>query len=683
MDKKTYQEYANRIQSLLSSEDFYNTYKNNVDSGKSTVKLQRKKLVQDISLDWIDFIDDCLPALDNIVRNPRKFIVQEEDIVDISLARSITTESVKHLAQHTNLISKVSKDGMVTPNKILNVSKEESYEIYENRFIWTLLNKVNTFITMRFDKIKEVCALQNVIQLDVESRFKIASKKMSYKMECIAQMPLDDVMAMNTDESTKIERIAKMDRIVKGFLGSSFAKQMKNSAPVRPPITRTNVILKNPNFKKALTLWQFVETYEAKAGYAVTDDVTDIDVEDTQTTQLKNMVALSTLIFESMYEHDTEESIDDEFSFMEFGEGKKPIEDTDDGVPIDTEDAEIQEEQKVPDELADDHEVPEEFPVPEEGTGEELNGEDETTEETAEEEPVDVPEEHPEEEAQPDAEEEPLPAAEEEEIEEEKSNEELEKEVEEEEQDEEDLNNEEENEEEDEEEASEGDEEDEEEEFDRDLFDIRKIYRRPEDDKMRQEEIAKIRDAIDRCMTVYKNEKKRERIREARAEKERQRLLEIKRKGDEREAQKKAESQRLGSTSYFNILGASYDAGGASAAPINFSTEPAVEKKPAKPRKKKEVVEEMPEVAVYTPEQQAPTATTETVVAATKKRGRPRKADVDAKDPSERNLDKNPVREKEKRKVSGFGFGVDINSALGGTHFDISSDKPDEDNGNK
>ena len=46
-----------------------------------------------------------------------------------------------------------------------------------------------------------------------------------------------------------------MRNIIDDFLRSPFTKEMKNSALVRPPITRTNVILKDPNFKKALLLW--------------------------------------------------------------------------------------------------------------------------------------------------------------------------------------------------------------------------------------------------------------------------------------------------------------------------------------------------------------------------------------------------------------------------------------------
>lgn len=169
------------------------------------------------------------------MRNPRKFIVQEEDIVDVSLARSISTESVKFLAQHTNMISKVDeKTGDVTPSKILNITKEESFEIYENRFIYTLLLKLKDFVTMRYDKIKKASATQDVLELDIESRFNLPSKKITYRTEYFAQLSFDEVMRLDPDTLTKIERVAKIDRIITDFC----PRPLQNQCAIPRPSVR-------------------------------------------------------------------------------------------------------------------------------------------------------------------------------------------------------------------------------------------------------------------------------------------------------------------------------------------------------------------------------------------------------------------------------------------------------------
>ena len=470
LTREIYLNYAKKIVSVLSGDEFLNQYKNRVESGYSDFKLVKKRLIQDISIDWISTIEEVLPNLDTIVRNPRKFIVQEEDIVDISLCKAISTESVKHLAQHTNMISKVDKDGTVTPSRILNITKEESFEIYENRFIYTLLLKLKDFVQIRYDKIKKASATQDVLQLNVDSKFNLPSKKVTYRTEYMAQLSFDEVMRMDPETLQKIERIAKIDKIITDFLASSFAKAMRNSAPVRPPITRTNVILKEPNFKKALTLWQFIETYQATAGFSATDDIEDIKVETPQQTQLRQMVTLNTMLFESLYDqHETDMGLEDaqftdllRVGDLDFSKDEVQHDEYSQKLDEDLKDEAEQEEEVKPEESAED--------TIEEAKTEEAQEETPPEEDKVEEPQEEVPEE---------------PEIEEQEVEVEEEVETPPKEEPE-------------------------DEEPDADQFDQHLFEVRKIYKKPEDDKMRQEEIAKVKDAIDRCLNAYRKIKQEE-----------------------------------------------------------------------------------------------------------------------------------------------------------------------------
>lgn len=458
-------------------------------------------MIQDISLDWIDTIEGILPNLDTIVRNPRKFIVQEEDIVDVSLARSISTESVKFLAQHTNMISKVDeKTGDVTPSKILNITKEESFEIYENRFIYTLLLKLKDFVTMRYDKIKKASATQDVLELDVESRFNLPSKKVTYRTEYYAQLSFDEVMRLDPDTLTKIERVAKIDRIITDFLSSSFAKSMRNSAPVRPPIMRTNVILKEPNFKKALTLWQFIETYQQTGGFSTSDEVEDYPIDTESEQRLRSMVTLNTMVFESLYDQcETNFDMEDkEFAdFLRVGnmdfekdkidrdeyaqklEDQKENEEEQDNIqevkPEENEEA----EKEIPPEEKEEQEQQEEKQEPEKEKEIEKPQEIET--EVVVERPVEVErfKEMP-------------PKADQEEVD-------LEPDA---------------------------------EKFDQHLFEVRKIFKRPDDDKIKQEEIIKVKDAIDRCLNSYRRIKQEELEERDRQERIRRRREDIQKRAE-------------------------------------------------------------------------------------------------------------------------------------------------------
>ncbi len=513
--REVYRQYADKIVSVLNKEGFYEQFKKRVDKGASNFKLAKKRLVQDISIDWIDTIEGILPNLDTIVRNPRKFIVQEEDIVDVSLARSISTESVKFLAQHTNMISKVDeKTGDVTPSKILNITKEESFEIYENRFIYTLLLKLKDFVTMRYDKIKKASATQDVLELDIESRFNLPSKKITYRTEYFAQLSFDEVMRLDPDTLTKIERVAKIDRIITDFLSSSFAKSMRNSAPVRPPIMRTNVILKEPNFKKALTLWQFIETYQQSAGFSTSDEVEDYEIDDESAKRLNSMITLNTMVFESLYDQCESDMDMEDKEFADFLRvGKMDFEK--DKIDRDEYSQKLDDEKENEDENENVEEV-----KPKENEEAEKEIPPETPPEQQEEQQEEQPEEQ---------EPEIPPEIEEKEIEKEiEKPQEIEKEVVVEhpveverfkemppkaDQEEVDL-------------------EPDAEKFDQHLFEVRKIFKRPDDDKIKQEEIIKARDAIDRCLTSYRRIKQEELDERDRQERIRRRREDIRKRAE-------------------------------------------------------------------------------------------------------------------------------------------------------
>lgn len=308
---RIYEEIVYQIFNLLKQNDLYPKYIESIEDGKNDFKISQVYTKKNYSTEWIGTIEDCIVSLDNIVRNPRKFIVIEEDIVDISLARSISVESVKHLSQHTNLISSVTKDGMVIPSKILNTSKEESFEVYENRFIYTLLLKVKDFIDRRSAAIKNAMMQSGELGVDVESEFSVDKSKVRYKMSGNANFPFDAVVKKSGGGGpSDIERIARINQIISDFLASPFAREMRSCALVRPPIQRTNVILKNPDFKKALVLWQYIETNE-KTDYRIETSTETVEMNPIIADKYRAMIYLNTVLMQSIANtHEASDSLE-------------------------------------------------------------------------------------------------------------------------------------------------------------------------------------------------------------------------------------------------------------------------------------------------------------------------------------------------------------------------------------
>ena len=291
-----YSEYKTTIRSLTDDNDFYEELLDNVERGENQFSLFHRYFEKKIDLAWVDAIEACIIPLDNIVRNPRRFIVQEEEIVPIERARKITAESVRHLAQHTNLIARVDGDN-VTPSQILNVFREESYEIYENRFIFTLIRMLIRFIDTRYDALFTLRDDENMASLKMISNVEKGGEKIQYKLEISSQSGTEST-GRDTKEHDAFQRIGHIKQIINEFGRSAFMNELQHCTPVRPPIMRTNVIMKDPNFQACLRLWQFISSYD-DVGYEIIAHESNEMVSEEYRNDLNRLYAFNYLLLKN------------------------------------------------------------------------------------------------------------------------------------------------------------------------------------------------------------------------------------------------------------------------------------------------------------------------------------------------------------------------------------------------
>lgn len=295
-----YLEYKDYLASVTSDNEFYSEMDTAINSGTNSYSLFNRYFDKKIDLKWVEEIEACIIPLDNIIRVPRKFIVQEEEIVPIERARKITNESIRHLAQHTNMIAKVEGDD-VTPNQILNVFREESYEVYENRFVFTLMQNLVRFIDVRYNVLFNISDDDNMASLKMESDFTRGREKIQYKLEVSAQSAGSEIegeAGPEGENATAFQRIERVKRIINEYANSSFMKELRNCVPVRPPIMRTNAIQKNPNFRACLKLWQFIQSYN-ELGYEITVKESNDMVSAEYMNELNRMTALNYMMLKA------------------------------------------------------------------------------------------------------------------------------------------------------------------------------------------------------------------------------------------------------------------------------------------------------------------------------------------------------------------------------------------------
>ena len=248
-----------------------------------------------LSFEWIDQIEFSCPHLDIIVRNPKLTLIKEERVVNAEKSKKVTVESIKDLSRHTNYISKYDEENnYIEPSKILNIFNEETYNIYENRFLYTLVKQVEKFIYKKELELKDFKFNDSKL-LEYSATTKTDYEKVSIELRLNSESFPDEKPNPKFDEEIKVAK-ARLKRI-KDYIGSwnnsELFKELEKAhiTLVNSPIKKTNILLKNPNFQIAVKLWDYLQKYDMQE-----KNIIRPDMEQTGKNPLQDFIDHSFLI---------------------------------------------------------------------------------------------------------------------------------------------------------------------------------------------------------------------------------------------------------------------------------------------------------------------------------------------------------------------------------------------------
>ena len=272
MDEKDFTAFYKQLNKVLQDDKnpFVDYFLSHYLSGNRTVYQKFLSETKKFDDQWITTLESYFPSISRIVQNPKSALRYEEDIVAIEKARKITGRSIRHLASNTHLIKEI-RDEQIVPKKILISQSEQDYGIYENRFIMTLINRLYTFVNNRYIVIKDNVESFERNHFNLSSNFEIADQQVSLNLDIVMKKDLDN-QEINKHNKELLKRVEHLRALVLSFKMSSFMELLSSSKEVKPPILKTNIILKNPDFKNAYTLWLFLDQYQS-LGY-------DVDVKE-------------------------------------------------------------------------------------------------------------------------------------------------------------------------------------------------------------------------------------------------------------------------------------------------------------------------------------------------------------------------------------------------------------------
>jgi len=283
--------FIKETNSFFDNEEVKNITEHIANGNNVYVRANRRE-TSSFDGEWIDKIDECIPELEDIVRNPRKVMETVGNVVPIELVKKVNSESVRHLATHTQNVKDITEDNNVIPGKILNIENEDYYATYENRFIATLIRKLLLFVEKRYEFLREHALLKDIEELKVKSKVVIDGSLVEIETKVKVLKPAD---FEGIDEvNAYVERIMEMRKHLSYCYNSQFMKMLKTEKNVRNPILMTNILRKNPTYNKCYKLYKYLEGYRGVGvNYSVNDEYLKFD--DEELIEINRMLAVNFL----------------------------------------------------------------------------------------------------------------------------------------------------------------------------------------------------------------------------------------------------------------------------------------------------------------------------------------------------------------------------------------------------
>ena len=296
-----YEKYITQVEENLEDDRYFQYLFEMIQAGDNTLQQKNRVLHKVVDERWLTIVEEGIESIFNIVDKPRRFIKSTEEVVPVALAKKITADSVRHLSQNTQFIA-ANAAGEIQPTRILTVTTEESYDLYENRFVYHLIQRLFAFVDKRTDVIFWSTGDETCNVMSMESKVDDAYEEISYKVEMTIKNR-QSFAENDTDHMELFKRIDRVRRMSRTLRQSSFCEIMNGCARVYSPIQRTNLMMKDPDYRKCYQLWQFIEGYD-EVGYTIEEQDSALQFDEEYLLQMYINFITNYTVFKSLLESD-------------------------------------------------------------------------------------------------------------------------------------------------------------------------------------------------------------------------------------------------------------------------------------------------------------------------------------------------------------------------------------------
>lgn len=207
-------------------------------------------------------IKRVVPFLLKIIDKPRSFIKSLEEKVPVETAKKINHKAISKLSRDSNdwyartVLS-------VKPKNVVSDINEETIDLYENRFICSLTDKISKLVASRRhyyqDQIKSIDDNNAIFAMERDyhttSSFPFFNKLNKNSINFITDS------SYRTKLKEELEKTIEVEKKIRLIKRSDFYRSLHKKRKVTDPIQKTNILMFEYNYNQAYKLWKILSQY--------------------------------------------------------------------------------------------------------------------------------------------------------------------------------------------------------------------------------------------------------------------------------------------------------------------------------------------------------------------------------------------------------------------------------------
>lgn len=237
----------------------FNEIINLISKGKLPLQVSDDDGTEVLNDEQFKEIKRVVPFLLKIIDKPRSFIKSLEEKVPVETAKRINHKAISKLSQDSNdwyartILA-------VKPKNVIADINEETIDLYENRFICSLTDRISKLVATRRQYYQDALKTiddNNAIWAMERDYHTTASFQFFNKITKNSNRNQGDASFRDklVEELKSIDEVEKKIRIIKR---SEFYRVLRKKKKVVDPIQKTNILMFEFNYNQAYKLWKYL-----------------------------------------------------------------------------------------------------------------------------------------------------------------------------------------------------------------------------------------------------------------------------------------------------------------------------------------------------------------------------------------------------------------------------------------